>query len=82
MVQMNLYTGQEQRCRHRDGQTRVRGNGADGINCEIGINIYTLPCVKQMSSVNQVYSIGSSVSALSDLKGWDGGGRQWEGGPG
>ena len=49
MVQMNLFTGQEWR---RKQQARVRGNTADGMSYEIRMDIYTLPCVKQMASVN------------------------------
>ena len=33
------------------------------MNWEIGINIYTLPHVKQISSGNLLYSAGSSAQA-------------------
>ena len=41
------------------------GHGGEGqgggINWEIGIDIYTLSCVKQLASGNMLYSTGSSA---------------------
>ena len=78
MVQMNLFAGQEQRRRHRE---RTRGPGGEregGMNWEIRIDIYTLPCVKQVASGNLVYSTGSPArcSVMTQMGGMgDGGGR-------
>ena len=37
------------------------GRRGGGMNWEFGIDIYTLPCVKQIASGNLLYSAGSSV---------------------
>ena len=51
MVQMNQFAGQKlrHRCReltygHQGG--KVAGGGGGGMNWEIGIDIYTLICIK------------------------------------
>ena len=36
---------------------QVGGKGG-GINCEIGIDIYTLLCIKQITDENLLYSTG------------------------
>ena len=42
------------------------------MNWEIGIDIYTLPCVKQIASGNLLYGAGRSASVLcDDLDGLD-----------
>ena len=48
------------------------------MNWKVGSDVFTLLCVKQVSSGKLLYSMGSSVrcSAMT-LEGWDGG---WEGG--
>ena len=54
MVQMNLFVRQEQRQRRREwtcGHSRGRG-GWDKLG--IRINIYTLPCIKQIASGNML----------------------------
>ena len=59
MVQMNLFARQEYR--HRYGK-RICGQGEEGengINWEIRINIYTLPCVEQTASGTWPDSTGS-----------------------
>lgn len=41
-----LFAGHKQRCRHRE-QTSRRGEGVRcGVNWEIGIDVYILPCIK------------------------------------
>ena len=49
-MQMNLFAGQEERCRCKEqmcGHRRWRGIGkGSGLNWEIRISIYTLPCAK------------------------------------
>ena len=52
MVQMNWFAGQKLRHRYRkqmyghQGGKLEGGGGGDGMNWEIGIDIYTLICVK------------------------------------
>ena len=63
MVQMNLFAEQEERCRHREW---VCGHGVkeDGTNCESSIDMYTLPCLKQIAGGKLLFSTGSSPGAL------------------
>ena len=46
MVQINLFSGQEKRCRHRDGTREPGGEGEGGMKWETSIDICTLPFVK------------------------------------
>ena len=69
MVQMNLFTGQEWRCRQ---QTRLRGNRADEINNEIGID--TTMCKTDGWCQPSVQHRELSSVLYGDLKGWMGGG--------
>ena len=55
MIQNNLFTKQKQTQRFQN-QT-VMG----GINCEVGINIYTLLCMEWMSNKDQMQSTGKST---------------------
>ena len=84
LVLMNLYSGQQWRCRHSD-QTRVHsGGGEHGTNQESGTETCTLPYVKQIASGNLLHDTGNSTSVPCDnLKGWDGvGGGRGSGGRG
>ena len=60
MVQMNIFTGQEQtdRCREQICRPRVGGRGG-GMNWKSRTDIYTLLCVKQIAHAKLLYSIGS-----------------------
>ena len=59
---LNLLQG-----RNRDADVGNRhvglggGDGESGMNWETRIDMYTLPCVKQIASENLLHSIGSSV---------------------
>ena len=56
MIQMNLYTKQEEMHRHRKqiyGYQRERGRS---INKEFGINIYTLLYIKQITYKKVLYN--------------------------
>lgn len=44
---MKLFAGQEQRLRLQNGLANMAGKGEGGTNRESGIDMYTLPCVKQ-----------------------------------
>ena len=53
-------------CRNRDtdvenGHVDMEGGKGGGMNWEIGIDIHTLPCEKQIASGNLLYSTGSSA---------------------
>ena len=39
----------------------IGGDVEGGMNWEIGVDIYALPCVKQIASGNLLYSAGSSA---------------------
>ena len=52
--------------------------GEDGTNWESDIDMYTIPCVKQIASGKLLYSPGSSA-LCDDLEGWGGGvGERYE----
>ena len=55
--------------RNRDADIEIgcvgMGGEGGGRNGEIGIDMYALPCVKQIASRNELYSAGSS--ALSSV---------------
>ena len=60
MVQMNQFAGQKlrQRCReqtygHQGGKVATGGGGV--MNWEIGIDIYTLICIKWITNKNLLY---------------------------
>ena len=60
MVQMDLFAGQEWRCRCRE---RTCGHGVV-VNWEIGIDVCALPCVKQIASGNCCIEQGAQLGAL------------------
>ena len=55
MVLMNLFSGQEQRCRHREQivDTAEEGDGST--------ETYILPYLKQIANENFLYNTGSST---------------------
>ena len=56
---MNWFAKQKQRHRYREQMYGHQGGKAgaegDGMNWEIGIDIYTLICIKQVSNKNLLY---------------------------
>ena len=63
-IQMNWFARQKQRhrCReqtygHHGGESRGggRGGGGGGMNWAIGIDMYTLLCIKQITNKNLLY---------------------------
>ena len=58
MVQMNRFAGQKVRHRCREqmyghqGGKAVAGGGGGGMNWEIGIDMYTLICIKRITNEN------------------------------
>ena len=61
MVQMNRFAGQklrhrcrEQTCGHQ-GWKVVGGRGGGVMNWEIGIDMYTVMCIKWMTNKNLLY---------------------------
>ena len=57
---MNLFAGQQWRCRH-SRLVDTMGEGEGGTNQGSSTDIYTLPCVKQAASRKLLYSRGSSA---------------------
>ena len=61
MVEMNRFAGQKLRhkCREQtyghQGGKAAGGGGGDGMNWEIGIDMYTLTCIKWMTNKNLLY---------------------------
>ena len=61
MVQMNRFAGQKLRHRCREqtyghqGGKAVGGGGGGVINWEIGIDTYTVMCIKLMTNKNLLY---------------------------
>ena len=60
MVQMNQFAGQklrhrcrEQTCGHQGGKAVWGGGGV--MNWALGIDMYTLMCIKLMTNNNQLY---------------------------
>ena len=59
---MNLFAGQQWRCRHREqtyGQ-RQREEGEGEMSGESSMEAYTLSYVKQMANGNLLYDSGNS----------------------
>ena len=54
-----------------NGHVDTGGEGEGGMNWEIGFNINTLPCVKQIASGNLLYSTGNSAqcSVTTQIRG-------------
>ena len=59
MVQMNWFAGQKLRHRCREQMYGHQGGevagGGGGMNWEIGIDIYTLICIKLITNKNLLY---------------------------
>ena len=61
MVQMNRFAGQKLRHRGREqtyghqGGKAAEGGGGGVMNWEIGIDMYTLMCIKRMTNKNLLY---------------------------
>ena len=64
MVQMDIFAGQEQRCRHREGTCGHRGGGAGGMNWESSSDVHTPPAVKQVAGGKLVCSTSSGRCSL------------------
>ena len=69
MVQMNRFAGQKlrHRCReqtygHQGGKVVVGGGGV--MNCAIGIDMYTLMCIKLMSNKDLLYKKINKIQKL------------------
>ena len=61
MIQINLFTKQKQSHRGRKQAYGYQGGKRGGINWEIGIDIYTLLYIKQITNKNLLYSTGNST---------------------
>ena len=58
---MNLFTKQKQSYRCGKQSYGYQGGKGGGIDWEIGIDIYTLLCVKQVTNKDLLYSTGNSA---------------------
>ena len=74
MVQMNRFAGQKlrHRCReqtygHQGGKAAGVGGGGDVMNWAIGIDMYTLMCIKLMTNKNLLYKKINKIK-LKNLK--------------
>ena len=69
MVQVNRFARQKSRHRCREQTYGHQGGkvagGCGGMNWEIGIDMYTLICIKQITNENPLYSTGNSTSLYS-----------------
>ena len=74
MVLMNLFVGQQWRCRCRE-QPYGQGGREEGdseMNGEGSMKAYTLPCVKQIAIGNLLYRLRELKTGLYDsLEGWE-----------
>ena len=64
MVLMNVFSGQQWRCRHREQENRLVdtvGEGESGMNSDSIMETYTLPYVKSVASENLLCRTGSST---------------------
>ena len=71
MVQMNLSAKQKLRHRRREQTYGCQGGkrGGGGMNWEVGTDIYTLLCIKQVTNENLLHSTGNYSMLRSDLNG-------------
>ena len=65
MVQMNWFAREKQRHRCREQTYGHQGGKAGGMNWVIGIDIYTLIYIKEITNKNLLYSTGNSTSLSS-----------------
>ena len=73
MVLMNLFAGQQWRCRHREPTCGHSRGGEGGMDWKSNTETYTLQYVKQIASGNLVYDTGNPKPVLCDnLEGWEG----------
>ena len=62
MVEMSLFKKQKQSHRCREKTMITKGASEEGgINWEIGTNVCTLLCIKQITNENLQYSTGNST---------------------
>ena len=61
MIQMNLFSKQKQRHKHREQMYDSRRGREGGINWETGTDIHTLLCIQWMAGDSLLYSMGSSA---------------------
>ena len=64
IVQMNLFAKQKQRHRLRVKIYGYQGGRWARMNWEIGVDIYALPCVKQITNENLQYILQNLLGAL------------------
>ena len=76
MVQMNLFPRKEQSHKPREWTSEHRG-----MNWEIGIDIYTLPCIRQLANGRAAIKHRTLTQcSVMTQRGWDGGQEGGSGG--
>ena len=65
--QVDLISKGEIDVENKHMDTREKGKGR--MNWEIGIDIYTLLCTKQVTNKNLLYGTGNSIQCSVDLNG-------------
>ena len=68
MAQMNLFAKQKQKHRLENNLIDTKRERADQMNWEIGIDIYTLLCIKQVVNEDLIYSTGNSTQCSVTTK--------------
>ena len=66
---MNLSTGREWRCRHREGTVDTVEEGASRMNGEGSLDICTLPSVKWIAGEKLLYNREPGLAHCDDLEG-------------
>ena len=65
---MNLFTKQKQSHRCRKKSYGYQGGKGGGINWEIGIDIYTLICIKWITNKNLLYKKINKIQKFKNKK--------------
>ena len=75
MVQMDLFTKQEQRRRHTEWTCEHGEGGQEGrTDWERSTDIYTRPCAERLARGKLLKHSELSQVLCDDLEGWNGGG--------
>ena len=64
MIQLNLFTKQEQLHRYRKQTGYQREKWEEEVNEDFGFKIYTLLWIKQINSKDPPYGIGNHIQQL------------------
>ena len=65
---MILFAKLEQRHRHREQTYGYQWGSGGGMNCEIGIDVYTLTCKKWITNKNLLYKKINKIKFKKRIK--------------